>query len=449
MKLLYRRALFVGFTLLFFITAPLLLFYASGYRYHFEKGRVEQVGQLYITSTPKGADVFLDGKPYINELDKFLSKKIERTPTRLQDLLPGEYTLDVKKDGYWDWSRDVTITPQKTTFASDLFLLKKTNPELFFGKDGVVDFLPDGNQAAYYITEKDFGRYDSLSRESRVIWTSKDVIERFWQAPVSQDLFLLKTKTDWWIIDRGAPYSLKSLGVVASNVRWGDDGVQLFVLDQEKNLSLFDWRAKKKVVLADGVIDFFATDLVYFITKNTTNGSVELWKRSLGVLAGREKMAVFSSNNVSFLSANRSFLAMKTDSGVVITDARTPNKASVYADGLTKVYWLSEKEAFISNDFEIWRYIFSDNHYDRELITRQGEILSGVVGEKILPYVFFFKNDNSMIALERGVAEVANLYILSSGDSLKLSRMGVDGKRIFFYGTIAGKSGIFVLPLID
>jgi PEGA domain-containing protein len=55
----------------------------------------EAIGTVGLTSTPDGADVFVDGQFYGN------------TPATLK-LKPGKHTIGVKMSGYKDWSREIS-----------------------------------------------------------------------------------------------------------------------------------------------------------------------------------------------------------------------------------------------------------------------------------------------------------------------------------------------------
>ena len=68
-------------------------------------------GQIRITSVPKGAKVYVNGR-YTGY----------QTPTHLYDLRPGTYTLELKKEGCKAWKHPVTIEPSETLEFSDIRL---------------------------------------------------------------------------------------------------------------------------------------------------------------------------------------------------------------------------------------------------------------------------------------------------------------------------------------
>lgn len=63
-------------------------------------------GSLNITTTPSGADVYIDGK-YIG-----------KTPYNINQLMVGSHNLEIKKSGYEDWSKNLKIEEGKTTYEN-------------------------------------------------------------------------------------------------------------------------------------------------------------------------------------------------------------------------------------------------------------------------------------------------------------------------------------------
>lgn len=115
---LIRQILPWLFALLFLITAPLLIFYTSGYRYNVKKGLIERNGTLIVDSTPAGADIFID--------DQNIQ---ERTPITLQNIVPGWHTVRVQRSRYSSWQETVLIRPERVTFANSIWLWRQAEPE--------------------------------------------------------------------------------------------------------------------------------------------------------------------------------------------------------------------------------------------------------------------------------------------------------------------------------
>ena len=139
MTLKFRRCLYISFFLLFFILAPIVIFYAQGYRFDLGRNRMVKTGGLSVDSTPRNAQVYLNGSyTEPNWLEKrflvfktfFGMRKMGgNTPAIFQNLVPDIYQIDVEKDGYYTWSKKVDVYSEQVTFLEDIYLFLK-NPEV-------------------------------------------------------------------------------------------------------------------------------------------------------------------------------------------------------------------------------------------------------------------------------------------------------------------------------
>src|SRR3989344_5261762 len=125
MTVAQRRIVYIFFFLLFFIIAPLLLLYASGYRWDLTSWRISKVGALYIKTCPSGARVSRD-----NQYTKC------KTPTQIVNMPAGKHSIVVVKDDYQPWSKELRIEAGKTTFVEDIVLFKQNFERLTLGAGG-------------------------------------------------------------------------------------------------------------------------------------------------------------------------------------------------------------------------------------------------------------------------------------------------------------------------
>lgn len=106
---LRRRAILLATSIiLFLLVAPTVIFFARGYRYDFANHRIISTGTLVIKTEPRDAVAILDGQ------------LLEKTPLVKRFLLPKEYTLEIKKEGYHSWNKIVRIHPKQATLVSPL-----------------------------------------------------------------------------------------------------------------------------------------------------------------------------------------------------------------------------------------------------------------------------------------------------------------------------------------
>jgi len=111
--------------------------YAQGNYRLTRQGILREAGLLNANSFPTGAEVYIDG----------------RLVTATDDTLylePGNYQVEIVKDGFWSWKKEIEIEPELVTQTNAL--LFPTTPSLtpltFTGVDRVMP-SPDGQKLLY------------------------------------------------------------------------------------------------------------------------------------------------------------------------------------------------------------------------------------------------------------------------------------------------------------
>lgn len=113
MGIVKRRLLAAAFILAFLVISPLLILYAAGFRYNFDKSRIEKVGLLYITTDPKNTTVSVDDQIYTTGRELVI-----------KSLKPGEYEINISKEDYFSWQKTLEIFEGQSAFIRDLILFK-------------------------------------------------------------------------------------------------------------------------------------------------------------------------------------------------------------------------------------------------------------------------------------------------------------------------------------
>lgn len=137
MKLLYRIIFLIGFlAILGFVIA-----YARGYRLDLEKRTMTSTGILAISAYPKAAKIYVN-----NEFKGVTDQNIV--------LSPGNYQVDIKKDGYTSFSKKISIKGELVvTLEPNLFPI---NPALSpLTNLGIIQAIPvDGTDRVIIFVDK-------------------------------------------------------------------------------------------------------------------------------------------------------------------------------------------------------------------------------------------------------------------------------------------------------
>ena len=206
MKQKYRKVLFVGFSLIFFVLAPILIFRSQGYRFDFQNKKIIQTGGFYFKVLPKQASIYLDDK---------LSRKIDFffNSTLIENLLPGKYNVKITKDNHTTWEKNLEIIEKEVTEAKNITLF----PQNF-------DFT---------IISEEVKNFWVSPSEDKIVW--KEVKNNIW----SLKLYDLKKELKSHLISEDA---ISRNNVDLINLEFSQDGERIYlkviVSEQLKNYGL-------------------------------------------------------------------------------------------------------------------------------------------------------------------------------------------------------------------
>ncbi len=136
-----RTILFLICLFLFLLIAPSVIFYSQGYRIDINPPaggiKITQTGGLFLKIVPKQVEVFIDGK-LKKKTDFFFGSAL------IENLLPKKYKIQIKKEGYYPWEKNLEIKEKEVAGAKNIVLIPE-NPNFGILTKGVKDFwvLPD------------------------------------------------------------------------------------------------------------------------------------------------------------------------------------------------------------------------------------------------------------------------------------------------------------------
>ncbi len=113
-----RRIIFYIFVLFFIILVPVIILYAQGYTFDWEKKTILPTGGVYLKSYPSRAEI------YIN--DKLRGK----TNGFVKRLTPKVYNIKISKNDYHTWEKNISVKPGLVTRIGNIFLVP-FNPKIF------------------------------------------------------------------------------------------------------------------------------------------------------------------------------------------------------------------------------------------------------------------------------------------------------------------------------
>ncbi|MFH0764356.1 MAG: PEGA domain-containing protein [Candidatus Omnitrophota bacterium] len=125
--------------LIFFIMLPIILSYSLGYKIDYRNLKTYKTGIIYLNSRPSGASVYVNGKIYK-----------DLTPAQIEELKPGIYNIEVRREGFYPWEGKLTVRPNMVTRADSIVL---------FPIGGNVKMISDLDVAAFTVSDNNYMYY--------------------------------------------------------------------------------------------------------------------------------------------------------------------------------------------------------------------------------------------------------------------------------------------------
>jgi len=118
-----RRSLFYFLLFLFLIISSVLIAYSLGLKPDFKNLSFEETGGIYLRSEPPDTLIFLDGQSVKNQ------SGILQSGTLIDDLREDTYRIVLKRDGYFDWEKQILIEPALVQVFDRIVMVPKKDPE--------------------------------------------------------------------------------------------------------------------------------------------------------------------------------------------------------------------------------------------------------------------------------------------------------------------------------
>jgi len=269
MKKKTRVLIFLFLLTVFLIGSPLLILYTAGYKLNLKKGRLDKTGSIIIETKPDNAEIYLNG-----------IKQNEKTDSRINRLLPNNYTIKLKKPGYFTWEKTLPVKSQKTTFAQNIHLFKK--PELQKIIDHEIDqifFSPNNEKALFVVNDFEQGYLyllDMIDGKIRLIYNQNKQIlapKIDWSAKSSFIVFSEGQKRIFFNLLRQNnffPFSELKLPKNLKNFTWDKNDPHLAYFMSDRTLYQFNFLKKSSKKIQEmknyNISDFIVNkDFLYYI----------------------------------------------------------------------------------------------------------------------------------------------------------------------------------------
>lgn len=406
------------------------MIYAFGYQIDKETGAPVQAGGLVIKTPVKNVTVYKDGKAI--KTNDFISDLITDF-IKIENLSPGSYDIEVVKEGYQNWQKNIEIkSGQVEKFESIMILKNKYEEnrileEIDLTKYSQTWISKDKKQIAYlneedgqkniYIayledekTEKIItDKQISLMGDIQKIYWIEDsnllAIESIYNQKANLQIFSLDSKKIYTLNEDLSEIILKQQNREKLNIS-GD----FIVFTQDSVLYSFNYITKETRKIFDGVGNFDVQGKnIYFFKSSEVNSEQFIYKIEIESATGREiKFAkkpneYSSSDPFEAQEQNNRLLILSADSLYFIDKDGTSEKIGF--DIKNAFFFQNSRRIALYGGNEIWIYYTENKTYqptkqkgEKELITRFSGKLEDIYMYQDEEHIFYRENNQIKFA---------------------------------------------------
>ena len=454
------------FILAFFIMAPILIFYASGYRYDVKLGKILKTGTLMLEAKGiKNASLYINDKLYEKPFDEKIF---------VYNLLPGDYNIRLEKENYYPWQKKISIQSSLTTFVKDIIFFKKNIPLQIIDEPTANFYLsPDEQKIAYIKRTELFSELyllDIRTKEKIFLYRAsfpESDINLSWAA--SSKKILAQINNHYFVFNVQQPEQIleieELLDFEPNNLKWdiGSDNI-LFALKQNpqaradqsaSEIYKIDLLAKTKSKIFESQEElinqefFIEANDVFYIKKENTRDN--LYKYNLNFKTTKLVTELGRSANYKFIKSTNNYLGLIDSDNqklFLIQKIITSLEITIQSGSAIKefnaidaVWDRNEKWLLFHDGFEVK---FFDTAANQEIfINRYGQKINQVRWHHELQHiVILFQNNLNIIDLsaENGERNVIEIIRFDQLDNFYVARKG---EIIYFQGKIGRQEGVY------
>ncbi len=402
----------------FLIVAPVIVMYVRGITYDFNKKTFISTGIFAIRTDPQDAKIFID-------------KKISRKKSGdIKFLIPGEYAINIQKDGYFPWNKRLNIEPGQVTwvtpYGGKTYLLKQASEKknlaqkvsAFYYANGLVFYLSGQQAKILDIGSPQDAKEFSLPKITDAIIASDNNGQFILSASASPATLLLLNTTTGKITDLARLFNGKP------KFQFANDG-RLLALD-DTTLYKIDPQNETRTVLLNNIkaFDEFNDNLYYIQIESKNELSLQVsQKGSLG--------QALITNLPDF--ANGEIIVTPGKQILLLADGslyQANKQMEKITDGING-YNYNKKTAdlILLRGSELDSYDYYSQNLN--LITRSGIIPAKFILAKSVGYAFF-ANSQGLFAIELDTRSNQNQYQLAENKNVQNFAVDETGENLFF-----------------
>lgn len=437
-----RDFLFIAFVILFIILTIIISLYAAGYKLNTKwpprfGQLVQKTGMLLLDSSPKGADIIINGEEKKQSWLIDIGRRNVTTPTKIKNLIAGEYTIRLEKEGYWPLEKKVKIESSQTSFMEDAILFKRSTPlNLALCAPQDLSLSPDKKNI---ILSKD-GQVINLknSSTSTLAVTAGNNIQ--WSKNSDQVLFGDKLIN---IDNNSSGYDLSVIGKTATNFYWDEANKKIYYqANGEINCIVTDKNSISTILSGSDYAAYaIRNNLIYTVESISGQNYLRIYGIDNNIL----KSSSFLGGGEFYFKQDDYYLSLydKKQQALYLLSDYAEQAIINKIRPVINWRWINSDFLIWHNDFEI--YSLNTKNNKQELILRVSNPIVDIAWNKIKNYLVYASNEQiSLINLN---LEKKEPIVLLSAQGINNLALDEKNQLLYFYAEIDQKSGIYKLQL--
>lgn len=444
MSLRFRRLTYLIFILLFLVFAPLMILHTAGYRYNWQKSKVEEVGVLLIDVKPKDSRLYLNDAP--------LGKD---RPLRLTNLLPNYYFIRAEKDGYFPWQKNLEIKSRLSTLLYDIALFKKNSPRLLIdGQIKTFRWSPKGKKLAYAADGAVWLK--TKEEEAKLIFqppalSAQTDYQLTWS---NNEQFLLLEessgpKNRFTVLDTVNPGKLIKVEEIAalnfSALNWSPRENYLLYGLSGNDFYEINLNQQKSKKIAEGIKSFAWLDGDLYLIRDAEKSSLILKQ---GLFSGWEEVADLPAGGYQLQAGRHDYLTAiePNQNNLYLIDVKNTRQPLLLLKGREADWGRGEKNDYLIyyNSDEWW--IFDPKTKKSQMMGRYSHDLRQVLPLPDAPYFVFLLN-KTLYLTELDDRDQRNTYELFDGQEISDVWLDAQGENIYFLDKVGKQTGLYQLEI--
>jgi hypothetical protein len=388
---------------------------------------------LAVATQPSRAIIYLNDKPQKDLSFKPWKSDYLLTPTKIKNLLPGEYELRLEQAGYWPYKQKIWINSGETTFVEDVNLFRENLPLLIAStpEDNLV-ISPDKK----YLYLESAKKIITLKTEAIKNLNISENIVGSWlknNKLLAAGVIFDPAKTNGDVNYAGL------IGTGATNWYFDETSNQLYY--QNKNsLNRLEINTKTNTLLLSGD-DYLAyeprSDKLFTIV-NIKN-QIHLRSYSLKDSQIISDTTLPTSGHYVFTKDIPGYLSIYDDKNKTLylyNENKLENEASVIRN--IKNWAIHSNSILIyTNDFEIYTFSLANGRSD--LITRRSEAIDKIVWSATGNYLLFSTSDTLSVLDFKN----RNATLLFRAEKISSPVLDEKNNNLYFWAKIGQQEGVY------